>query len=84
MCTGTFPLLTKSVLLLLALQEITQRILEAVGTIAGSSLEQTSWLSRNLEVKAQPQVSLEDSDADEDVCGMWRRGGRKRSLLPRV
>lgn len=50
------------------LQEITQRILEAVGTIAGSSLEQTSWLSRNLEVKAQPQVSLEDSDADKDVC----------------
>lgn len=54
-------------MLLLALQEITQRILEAVGTIAGSSLEQTSWLSRNLEVKAQPQVSLEESDAEDDV-----------------
>ncbi|XP_060226745.1 protein dopey-2 isoform X2 [Meriones unguiculatus] len=49
------------------LQEITQKILEAVGTIAGSSLEQTSWLSRNLEVKAQPQVALEESDAEEDV-----------------
>ncbi|GAB1300448.1 Protein dopey-2 [Apodemus speciosus] len=49
------------------LQEITQRILEAVGTIAGSSLEQTSWLSRNLEVKAQPQVSLEESDVDDDA-----------------
>ncbi|KAL1787839.1 dopey-2 isoform X1 [Sigmodon hispidus] len=49
------------------LQEITQKILEAVGTIAGSSLEQTSWLSRNLEVRAQPQASLEESDAEDDV-----------------
>lgn len=49
------------------LQEITQKILEAVGNIAGSSLEQTSWLSRNLEVKAQPQVSLEESDAEDDL-----------------
>ncbi|XP_011805443.1 PREDICTED: protein dopey-2 [Colobus angolensis palliatus] len=49
------------------LQEITQKILEAVGNIAGSSLEQTSWLSRNLEVKAQPQASLEESDAEEDL-----------------
>ncbi|XP_045140495.1 protein dopey-2 isoform X2 [Echinops telfairi] len=50
------------------LQEVTQKILEAVGNIAGSSLEQTSWLSRNLEVKAQPQIALEESDAEEDVC----------------
>lgn len=49
------------------LQEITQKILEAVGNIAGSSLEQTSWLSRNLEVKAQPQISLEESDAEDDL-----------------
>uniref|UniRef100_A0A452V495 DOP1 leucine zipper like protein B n=1 Tax=Ursus maritimus TaxID=29073 RepID=A0A452V495_URSMA len=48
-------------------QEVTQKILEAVGNIAGSSLEQTSWLSRNLEVKAQPQISLEESDAEEDL-----------------
>ncbi|KAL4657008.1 protein dopey-2 isoform X2 [Arapaima gigas] len=47
------------------LQEVTQRILEAVGSVAGSSLEQTSWLSRNLEVKAQPQVCLEEDDLDE-------------------
>ncbi|KAK2508368.1 hypothetical protein MC885_011605 [Smutsia gigantea] len=49
------------------LQEVTQKILEAVGNIAGSSLEQTSWLGRNLEVKAQPQISLEESDAEEDL-----------------
>uniref|UniRef100_A0A7M4FBB2 DOP1 leucine zipper like protein B n=1 Tax=Crocodylus porosus TaxID=8502 RepID=A0A7M4FBB2_CROPO len=49
------------------LQEVTQKILEAVGNIAGSSLEQTSWLSRNLEVKAQPQISLDESQV-EDTC----------------
>ncbi|XP_041255643.1 protein dopey-2 [Onychostruthus taczanowskii] len=47
-------------------EEVTQKILEAVGTIAGSSLEQTSWLSRNLEVKAQPQI-LPDEFNMEDV-----------------
>ncbi|XP_075053329.1 protein DOP1B [Mixophyes fleayi] len=46
------------------LQEVTQKILEAVGNVAGSSLEQTSWLSRNLEVKAQPQVSIDDTDEE--------------------
>uniref|UniRef100_A0A665U2D3 Uncharacterized protein n=1 Tax=Echeneis naucrates TaxID=173247 RepID=A0A665U2D3_ECHNA len=45
------------------LQEVTQRILEAVGGIAGSSLEQTSWLSRSLEVKVQPQVCPVESMA---------------------
>lgn len=45
-------------------QEVTQKILEAVGAVAGSSLEQTSWLSRNLEVKAQPQICLQE-DEDE-------------------
>ncbi|XP_028992483.1 protein dopey-2 [Betta splendens] len=52
------------------LQEVTQRILEAVGGIAGSSLEQTSWLSRSLEVKVQPQVCPEaDEPDDTDVDG---------------
>ncbi|XP_044298360.1 protein dopey-2 [Varanus komodoensis] len=50
------------------LQEVTQKILEAVGNVAGSSLEQTSWLSRNLEVKAQPQISLDESNAEDDLC----------------
>uniref|UniRef100_A0A8C8R702 DOP1 leucine zipper like protein B n=1 Tax=Pelusios castaneus TaxID=367368 RepID=A0A8C8R702_9SAUR len=48
------------------LQEVTQKILEAVGNVAGSSLEQTSWLSRSLEVKAQPQISLEESTSEGD------------------
>ncbi|XP_075767752.1 protein DOP1B isoform X2 [Pelodiscus sinensis] len=49
------------------LQDVTQKILEAVGNVAGSSLEQTSWLSRNLEVKAQPQISLVDTGAEEEL-----------------
>lgn len=48
------------------LQEVTQKILEAIGNIAGSSLEQTSWLSRNLEVKAQPQINFEADEAEVD------------------
>lgn len=53
---------------------MTQRILEAVGGIAGSSLEQTSWLSRSLEVKVQSQVCQEvdehdDTDMDGELCG---------------
>uniref|UniRef100_A0A6I8Q159 DOP1 leucine zipper-like protein B n=1 Tax=Xenopus tropicalis TaxID=8364 RepID=A0A6I8Q159_XENTR len=47
------------------LQEVTQKILEAVGNVAGSSLEQTSWLSRNLEVKAQPQVSMDEAEEED-------------------
>ncbi|XP_043927484.1 protein dopey-2 [Protopterus annectens] len=49
------------------LQEVTQKILEAIGNIAGSSLEQTSWLSRNLEVKAQPQINFEAEDTEVDT-----------------
>ncbi|KAJ8282271.1 hypothetical protein COCON_G00047900 [Conger conger] len=51
------------------IQEVTQRVLEMVGGVAGSSLEQTSWLSRSLEVKPQPQVCLEQDDPeDTDLC----------------
>ncbi|XP_067674328.1 protein dopey-1-like isoform X1 [Haliotis asinina] len=51
------------------LQEITQKVLEAVGTIAGSSLEQTTWLRRNLAVKPGPQADItetEDGDVTEE------------------
>lgn len=58
------------------MQEVTQRILDTVGGIAGSSLEQTSWLSRSLEVKVQPQVcpeadEAEDAEADGDHEGRF-------------
>lgn len=66
------------------LQEITQKILETVGNIAGSSLEQTSWLSRNLEVKAQPQASLEESDAEEDLYDAAATSAMVSSSAPSV
>ncbi|XP_072437220.1 protein DOP1A isoform X3 [Chiloscyllium punctatum] len=49
------------------LQDITHKIVEAVGNIAGSSLEQTTWLRRNLEVKASPQILLEGNNLERDV-----------------
>lgn len=54
---------------LFAFQDVTQKILEAVGNIAASSLEQTSWLSRNLEVKAQSQISLEEPNVENNLQG---------------
>lgn len=56
------------------LQEVTQRILEAVGGIAGSSLEQTSWLSRSLEVKVQSQVCQDAEELDESYVDGEHRG----------
>uniref|UniRef100_A0A8B9GMA1 DOP1 leucine zipper like protein B n=1 Tax=Astyanax mexicanus TaxID=7994 RepID=A0A8B9GMA1_ASTMX len=65
------------------LQEVTQRILEAVGGVAGSSLEQTSWLSRNLEVKAQPQICLQE-DEEEPEGNDCNGGGAMVSSAPSV
>ena len=47
-------------------QEISQRLLEAVNTIAGSSLEQSTWLRRNVSVKinASQKQLVSESDAD--------------------
>ncbi|XP_078088895.1 protein DOP1B isoform X2 [Mustelus asterias] len=53
------------------LQEVAQKIMEAVGNVVGSSLEQTSWLSRNLEVKAGPQVYLEETNSDAVGHGLF-------------
>ncbi|KAL4657446.1 protein dopey-1 isoform X1 [Arapaima gigas] len=49
------------------LQDVTHKIVEAVGTIAGSSLEQTTWLRRNLEVKASPQIVVDGTNLEADV-----------------
>ncbi|KAK3097876.1 hypothetical protein FSP39_014063 [Pinctada imbricata] len=45
------------------LQDITQRLLEMVAMIAGSSLEQTTWLRRNLAVK--PGVQNDTPELEE-------------------
>ena len=44
-------------------------MVEAIGTIAGSSLEQTTWLRRNLEVKASPQIVVDGTNLESDVEG---------------
>ncbi|XP_016429546.1 protein dopey-2-like isoform X2 [Sinocyclocheilus rhinocerous] len=63
------------------LQEVSQRILEAVGAVAGSSLEQTSWLSRNLEVKAQPQVCLQGDEDDHDGNELEECAGQGSAMV---
>lgn len=45
-------------------------MVEAIGTIAGSSLEQTTWLRRNLEVKASPQIVVDGASLEADVEGV--------------
>lgn len=51
-------------------QDVTHKVVEAIGTIAGSSLEQTTWLRRNLEVKASPQIVVDGANLDTDVEGV--------------
>lgn len=41
--------------------------MEAIVTIAGSSLEQTTWLRRNLEVKASPQIIVDGTNLEDDA-----------------
>lgn len=50
-------------------QDVTHKIVEAIGTIAGSSLEQTTWLRRNLEVKPSPQIMVDGTSLEADVEG---------------
>ena len=54
------------------LQDVTQRLLTACSEIAGASLEQTTWLRRNLAVKPGPQIDiLENDDAGTDQEGNY-------------
>ena len=42
----------------------------AIGAIAGSSLEQTTWLRRNLEVKPSPKIMVDGTNLESDVEGI--------------
>ncbi|BFZ09520.1 hypothetical protein BsWGS_12559 [Bradybaena similaris] len=48
------------------LQDICQKVLEAISAIGGSSLEQTTWLRRNFAVKPGPQNETEDETETRD------------------
>ncbi|XP_075821201.1 protein DOP1A isoform X8 [Microtus pennsylvanicus] len=52
------------------LQDVTHKIVDAIGAIAGSSLEQTTWLRRNLEVKASPKIMVDGTNLETDVEDM--------------
>ncbi|XP_031757573.1 protein dopey-1 isoform X2 [Xenopus tropicalis] len=49
------------------LQDVTHKIVDAIGAIAGSSLEQTTWLRRNLEVKPSPRITVDGTNLESDV-----------------
>ncbi|PIO34530.1 hypothetical protein AB205_0097240 [Aquarana catesbeiana] len=52
------------------LQDVTHKIVDAIGAIAGSSLEQTTWLRRNLEVKPSPKITVDGTTLESDVEGI--------------
>uniref|UniRef100_T1J3V3 Uncharacterized protein n=1 Tax=Strigamia maritima TaxID=126957 RepID=T1J3V3_STRMM len=46
------------------LQDIAQKLIDAVSNIGGACLEQTTWLRRSLAVKAVPQLEVEGNSFD--------------------
>ncbi|KAM9852259.1 protein DOP1A [Aulostomus maculatus] len=66
------------------LQDVTHKVVEAIGTIAGSSLEQTTWLRRNLEVKASPQIVVDGSSLEADVEDLMLTVMEASSFTPSV
>ncbi|KAM3614986.1 uncharacterized protein V6R79_021820 [Siganus canaliculatus] len=66
------------------LQDVTHKVVEAIGTIAGSSLEQTTWLRRNLEVKASPQIVVEGTNLEADVEDLMHTVMEASSFTPSV
>lgn len=66
------------------LQDVTHKIVEAIGTIAGSSLEQTTWLRRNLEVKPSPQIVVDGTNLETDVEDLMLTVMEASSFTPSV
>ncbi|CDQ81262.1 unnamed protein product [Oncorhynchus mykiss] len=68
----------------LCLCDVTHKVVEAIGTIAGSSLEQTTWLRRNLEVKASPQIVVDGTSLEQDVEDLMLTVMEASSFTPSV
>ncbi|XP_063168711.1 protein dopey-1 [Candoia aspera] len=66
------------------LQDITHKIVDAIGAIAGSSLEQTTWLRRNLEVKPSPKIMVDGNNLESDVEDMLSPALETSSITPSV
>ncbi|XP_072855264.2 protein DOP1A isoform X1 [Pogona vitticeps] len=66
------------------LQDVTHKIVDAIGAIAGSSLEQTTWLRRNLEVKPSPKIVVDGNNLESDVEDMLSPALETSSITPSV
>ncbi|NXU86214.1 DOP1 protein, partial [Xiphorhynchus elegans] len=66
------------------LQDVTHKIVDAIGAIAGSSLEQTTWLRRNLEVKPSPKIMVDGNNLESDVEDMLSPATETSNITPSV
>uniref|UniRef100_A0A8C5UAD9 DOP1 leucine zipper like protein A n=1 Tax=Malurus cyaneus samueli TaxID=2593467 RepID=A0A8C5UAD9_9PASS len=66
------------------LQDVTHKIVDAIGAIAGSSLEQTTWLRRNLEVKPSPKIIVDGNNLESDVEDMLSPAMETSNITPSV
>ncbi|KAM6181961.1 protein DOP1A isoform 5-T5 [Erethizon dorsatum] len=66
------------------LQDVTHKIVDAIGAIAGSSLEQTTWLRRNLEVKPSPKIMIDGTNLESDVEDMLSPAMETSNITPSV
>ncbi|KAM4865719.1 protein DOP1A isoform 1-T1 [Thomomys bottae] len=66
------------------LQDVTHKIVDAVGAIAGSSLEQTTWLRRNLEVKPSPKIVVDGANLESDIEDMLSPAMETSNITPSV
>ncbi|XP_069091714.1 protein dopey-1 isoform X2 [Pleurodeles waltl] len=65
------------------LQDVTYKIVDCIGGIAGSSLEQTTWLRRNLEVKPSPKINADGTNLETDE-GMLSPALETSNIAPSV
>ncbi|KAF2977060.1 hypothetical protein EK904_014203 [Melospiza melodia maxima] len=67
-----------------SIQDVTHKIVDAIGAIAGSSLEQTTWLRRNLEVKPSPKIMVDGNNLESDVEDMLSPAMETSNITPSV
>ncbi|EPY87899.1 hypothetical protein CB1_000212013 [Camelus ferus] len=65
-------------------KDVTHKIVDAIGAIAGSSLEQTTWLRRNLEVKPSPKIMVDGTNLESDVEDMLSPTMETSNITPSV
>ncbi|XP_030054935.1 protein DOP1A isoform X1 [Microcaecilia unicolor] len=66
------------------LQDVIHKIVDAIGAIAGSSLEQTTWLRRNLEVKPSPKIMVDGANMESDIEDVLSPAMETSTITPSV